>query len=264
MDYLAGGYGSGLAGLAPGYGNGYAGLGLGYGNSLAGLVPGSGDITESLIAGGMLWNGGYGLTGLSVPYQNFTAALQRALGGRQSLRQGKDVIMSFPAAGTAGKKTEDGRKSSEMTEEEYRDYICDRISSLSGSEDVRWNARGLLVLKDEAFARMQKDPSYEKKVLEILQKDIQERKSADVSSPAYRVIGGSEAESYTVGAMSKGALASSYEKEKSRQSEHAWRLAAGTERREDLAERLIKNRNARTAERAAQRYAEGRGTASHL
>lgn len=225
MDYLTG---SGLAGLSLGYGNSYAGLGL------------------------------------SVPYQNFTAALQRALGGRQSLRQGKDVIMSFPAAGAGRKKTEVSRKTSEMTGEEYQDYICDRISSLSGSGDVGWNARGLLVLKEEAFARMQKDPSYEKKVLETLQKDIQERKFADASSPVYRVIGGSEAESYTVGTVSKGTLASSYGKEKSWQSEHAWRLSAGTERREDLAERLTKNRNARIAERAAQRYAEGRSTAKAI
>lgn len=275
MDFLVGGYpgnfyGSGYAVSGLGYGSGYAGLGLNYGSRLAGLGMNRENILSSLIAGGTIWSSGLGLTGLNAPYQTFAGALQRALGERQSLRQGKDVIMSFPPSPSAVKRTEKDRKPSEMTGEEYQNYICDRIASLNEGEEVRWNARGLLVLKEEAFDRMQKDPSYEKRVLEMLRKDLQERKSADDFYPVCRVIGGSEADCYSMGTVSDRVLNSHYGKEKSlwemrtgRQSQHARRLTEEAGDRETLAERLERNRTSRIQERAAERYAGRHGAGEH-
>lgn len=264
MDFLVGGYPENF------YGSGYAGLGLGYGSRLAGLGMNRESILSSLIAGETTWNGGLGLTGLNLPYQTFAGALQKALGERQSLRQGKDVIMSFPAPGYAVKRTEDGRKPSEMTREEYQNYICDRIASLSGGKDVRWNAGGLLVLKEEAFDRMQKDPTYEKKVLEMLRKDLQERQSADGFYPVCRVIGGSESDCYSMGTASNRVLNSHYGKEKSqretqtgRQIQPARQLTAESGDRETLAERLERNRTSRIQERAAERYAKRHGAGEY-
>lgn len=214
---------------------------------------------------------------LSVPYQNFAAALQKALGERQSFCQGRDVMISFPPIRAAGKtaakagKTGESGKTGEMTGEEYQNYICERISSLSEGKAGGQGLRGLLVLKEEALVRMQKEPAYEKQVLETLQKDLLTQQAAGFPYFGYRVVGASEAESGSAGTATRGAGAVGYGKEKSqwerrrervehyrnlerteyteRTGEQAERLMTEAGRREGLTERLMGNRSARMQER---------------
>lgn len=238
MEFQIGDYYSRL-----GYGSVYGVLGLGYGNGYGGPGLSCESVLRSLATGGTLWNNGFGLSGLSVPYQNFASALQKALGNGQSLRQGKGVILSFPAS-AAGKEAEGSKKPGEMTQEEYRDYICDQISALPDSVGGGRNLRGVLVLKEDALARMQKEPSYEKQVMEMLRKDLQTQSSTGSAYFGYRVIGKSEAECYKAGTAVRGAAAVSCGKEKNLEE---------TTCREGLAERLRRNRAARIQERAAER-----------
>ncbi|MCM1026262.1 MAG: hypothetical protein NC432_07485 [Roseburia sp.] len=270
------GYGGSLMGL--GYGNDLTGLRLGYGDGLTGLSTGYGSVLGSLTMGNV-WKGGLGLSGLSVPYQNFAQALQKALGERQSLQQGRDVMMGFPPTVAAGTMEENGKKPSEMTREEYQKDICGRISSLSDSVDAGQRGRGLLVLKEEALDRMQREPDYEKQVLEMLRKDLQTQKAAGSSWFGCRVIGGSAEECYGLSAAAKRTASADYGNRKSLResrgqaaqsrssglteesagwaSEHAERLMSQAGRREGLTERLIRNRTERIQERAAGRQGVG-------
>ncbi len=165
----------------------------------------------------------YGLTGaygLAPAYAKFTSALQKAVGDRQTICESGDVIMSFPPRNTADYKVDESKSTKDMSRdtknmsrdtknmsrdtknmspEEYRRYICSKISDLPVSNSCRMNCNGMLVLKEEAFTNMQKDPAYEKEVLDMLEKGFQAQYPFYSSNLSLQVIGGSAKECYGTG-----------------------------------------------------------------
>lgn len=217
------------------------------------------------------FGGLYGLTGLyanswgqadslypAASYAKFSEALQKAAGERQTYRQGESVIMSFPPRYGTGSSADESRNTEDMSLSEYKKYICNQISSLPVSGSCRTNCRGMLVIKEEAFVNMQKNPAYEKEVLDMLRKDFQGQYSSSSSGLGLRVIGGSAGECYTEGIpanSSTSALDSqkNWREERNRQksgtAQTHWQLGRGG----SLADRLAANRAGRQAARTTGR-----------
>lgn len=233
----AGAYGTaGLYGTAGAYGT----TGL-YGTAGAYGLPVS--MTSSLLA---------------PTYAKFTGALQKALGERQTIGGNGDVVMSFPPRNTTDYKAEVYKDTKDMSSEEYRRYICNKISGLPVSASCRMNCNGMLVLKEEAFANMQKDPSYEKEVLNMLEKSFQATYPFYSSNLGLQVIGGSAKECYgtglpAFGSSSKSASAetkgSSLQKARKVQEREQAYTQMNIGRGGSLAERLAANRAARLQQR---------------
>lgn len=207
-------------------------------------------LTENSSVGSGL--NGYGLSGLTgTPYMSFASALQKAAGRKQTFREGEDVVMGFPPAGPANYEPDESKDVSEMTLDEYKRYICNKISRLPVSDSARLNTHGVLVLKEEAFVSMQKDPAYEEKILNMLQKGFQTQYSFYSPNIGYQVIGGSEQECYGEGVPIRSSSAGLYAWKRSRWDRRHEGLQEDPEtgRRESLAERLEKNRAGRLQER---------------
>lgn len=195
--------------------------------------------------------GSYGLTG--TPYVNFASALQKAAGKKQTFREGEDVVMGFPPVSSTKYEVDESKDVSEKTLDEYKRYLCNKISDLPVSDSARLNTHGVLILKEEAFVSMQKDPAYEKKIMNMLRKGFQTQYPFYSPNIGYQVIGGSEKECYGEGVPMKSSSAGVYGRERSwwnrRHDNLQNNLDAG--RRESLARRLERNRADRLQERAS-------------
>ncbi|MCM1193069.1 MAG: hypothetical protein NC123_01910 [Butyrivibrio sp.] len=260
---LSGSYLSGLAaggGLSGSYLSGLAAGGGLSGSYLSGLAAGSG-LSGSYLTG-MLAGGLGALSPLAPVYAKFTDALQKTLSERQTFQQGRDVVLSFPPAADVDYKADVSKERADMSSEEYKKYICGKISALPVSASCRANCSGVLVLKEEAFVNMQKDPAYEKEVLNGLQKDFQAQYSCYAPKFGFRVIGGSAGESYGEGMTPVGSSTASGTSgaEKSRLEERQeqidLQIQAQLGRRGSLTDRLASNRAARLQERMTRRQEE--------
>lgn len=220
-------------------------------------LSGSGGILGGYPAG--LLSGGMTASAQIAPvYAKFTDALQKTLSQRHTFREGGDVVMSFPPK-AAGGRVDESRDTADMSQEEYKKYICGKISALPVSNSCRTNCSGVLVLKEEAFVNMQKDPAYEKEVLSKLQEDFQAQYSCYAPKFGFRVIGGSAGECYGEGMTAKGSSTASdtsgaqKSRREERQEQIDLQIQARLGRQGSLADRLASNRAARFQERAAQR-----------
>lgn len=247
MDlYNLGSYYQTLAsgGLSGSYLSGVSGL-------LGGYLPGS-SISGSYPAG--MLSGLPASTQIAPVYAKFADALQKTLSERQTFQKGQDVVLSFPPEAAVDHKESESRSRSDMTLEEYKKYICDKISALPVSNSCRANCSGMLVLKEEAFVNMQKDPAYEKEVLSGLQKEFQAQYSCYAPKFGLRVIGGSADESYREGLTAKSTSEESGD-QKSRREERQGQIDTQMQlgRGGSLAERLASNRAGRLQERMVKR-----------
>lgn len=211
--------------------------------------------------------GAYGLSGsylaggmssslLAPTYAKFTSALQKAVGERQMLCESGDVVMSFPPRNSSNYKVDESKSTKDMSPKEYRRYICNKISALPVSDSCRMNNNGMLILKEEAFTNMQKDPTYEKEVLDMLEKGFQAQYPFYSSNLSLQVIGGSAKECYGTGLPALNGSSKSAETQDSglqkarriQEREQVYtQMSIG--RGGSLAERLASNRAARLQQR---------------
>jgi len=252
-------YQMGLSGLA-------AGSGL-YQMGLSGLAAGSGLNRAGLF--------GTAVGDMPSVYTSFENALRKMTESAQAFRDGEDVVMGHPPSYPTNYHVDASKAPEDMSLDEYKRYICNKISSMPVSSSMRMNCHGMLVLKEEAFANMQKDPAYEKKILNMLRTGFQTEFPFYAPSFGIQVIGGSEAECYGEGVPVSSGTTQFFGKEKSwwekrheriedylrgsgmesvadhlgegRRESFADRL--GEDERESLAERLEKNRTSRIQER---------------
>lgn len=224
-----------------------------------------GSYYQAMAGGGLSGSYLLGLSGgmsastqIAPVYAKFTDALQKTLSERQTFREGQDVVLSFPPKSTDDYKVDESKSRSDMSPEEYKKYICGKISALPVSNSCRANCSGMLVLKEDAFVNMQKDPAYEKEVLSGLQKEFQAQYSCYAPKFGFRVIGGSAGESYGEGLTARSSAAGS-DTQKSRWEERQEQMEAQMQvqrqlgRQGSLADRLASNRSGRLQERMAKR-----------
>lgn len=244
-------------GLSSSYLSGLASGDVLSGSDLAG-VSAAGGISGSYLAA-MLSGGTTASAQLAPVYAKFTDALQKTLGERQTFREGQDVIMSFPPKSATDYKVDESRNTADMSSEEYKKYICGKISAMPVSNSCRANCSGMLVLKEEAFVNMQKDPAYEKEVLSRLQKEFQAQYSSYAPKFGFRVIGGSAGECYGEGMTAKSSSAASGTSGAQKSRREEWqnqidsRMQIQMSRGGSLADRLASNRASRLQERLTRR-----------
>lgn len=230
MDfYHLGSYLSGLTGSS----------GL-YGGYLPGMLPGS--MTAS--------------AEMAPVYAKFADALQKTLGERQTFGQGGDVVLSFPPKSTEDCRVDENCSPADMSSEEYKKYICGKISSLPVSGSCRANCSGVLVLKKEALVSMQKDPAYEKEVLSGLGKEFQAQYSCYAPKFGCRIIGGSAGEWFGAGMTAVSGSGGSGVREspwEGQREQADVRTQTQLPRGGSLADRLASNRASRLQQRMTQR-----------
>ncbi len=109
---------------------------------------------------------------------------------------GEDVVMSNPPAYRTNYKVDKNKAREELTLDEYKQWICNRISALPVSDSMRLCRSGILIFKEEAFEKMKSDPAYEEEVIRMLQEDFSKELSVYGPDVKYQVIGGTKEECY--------------------------------------------------------------------
>lgn len=84
----------------------------------------------------------------------------------------------------------------EMSLDEYKQYICNTISSLSVSDSKRMCGNGVLIFKEEALESMKNDPAYEQEVIRMLGENFSKQLSDYEPYVEYQVIGKTKEECY--------------------------------------------------------------------
>lgn len=114
-------------------------------------------------------------------------------------QEGGDVVMGYPPLMAAKYGVDMAKPVEDMTMDEYKRYICNRVSALSVSTGMRIGGSGVLVFKEEAFESMKGNREYEEAVLGMLAEKCAEEVSTDgfhTPKVSYQVIGASMEESY--------------------------------------------------------------------
>lgn len=110
--------------------------------------------------------------------------------------EGKDVVMACPPLYRTNYQVDMGKSKEEMTLDEYKQYICNRVSSLPVSDSKKMCGNGVLIFKEEALESMKSDPAYEQEVIHMLGENFSEQLTAYEPHVEYQVIGSSKEECY--------------------------------------------------------------------
>ncbi len=110
--------------------------------------------------------------------------------------EGKDVVMAHPPIARTNYSVDMNKPREEMTLDEYKQYICNRVSSLPVSDSMRACSSGVLIFKEEAFESMKDNPAYENQVMDMLREGFSAELPSDGANVGYQVIGKSAEECY--------------------------------------------------------------------
>lgn len=113
--------------------------------------------------------------------------------------EGKDVIMAHPPTCRTNYGVDMNKSKDEMTLDEYKQYICNKVSGLPVSDSMRTCSSGVLIFKEEAFESMKNDPSYENEVIQMLREGFSAEIPGYAANVGYQVIGKSRGECYGAG-----------------------------------------------------------------
>lgn len=78
----------------------------------------------------------------------------------------------------------------DMTLNEYKLYICNKIANLPVSGFWRAYGNGSLIIKEEAFTHMKEDPEYEEQIMKLINSEFTVVCPFPVKVYGYQVIGG--------------------------------------------------------------------------
>ena len=110
--------------------------------------------------------------------------------------EGKDVVMAHPPIYRTKYSVDMNKPVEEMTLDEYKQYICNRVSGLPVSDSMKACSSGVLIFKEEAFESMKENPSYEKEVIQMLREGFSTELPGYAANVGYQVIGKSGDECY--------------------------------------------------------------------
>ncbi len=110
--------------------------------------------------------------------------------------EGKDVVMACPPLYRTNYQVDMNKPREEMSLDEYKQYICNTISSLSVSDSKRMCGNGVLIFKEEALESMKNDPAYEQEVIRMLGENFSKQLSDYEPYVEYQVIGKTKEECY--------------------------------------------------------------------
>lgn len=110
--------------------------------------------------------------------------------------EGEDVVMTCPPLYPTNYRVDMNKSREEMTLDEYKQYICNTVSSLPVSDSKKMCGSGVLIFKEEALESMKNDPAYEQEVIHMLGENFSEQLSTYEPHVEYQVIGRSKEECY--------------------------------------------------------------------
>ncbi len=110
--------------------------------------------------------------------------------------EGKDVALRHPPLFATRFPVDDKKPREEMTLDEYKQYICNVISGLPVSASRKMNGSGVLLIKEEAFMQMKKEPAYEKEVVDMLRETYASEAQLYAPDVSYQVIGARKEDCY--------------------------------------------------------------------
>lgn len=168
--------------------------------------------------------------------------------GKLVFPEGKDIVMGFPPAYYTKYDVDSSKSREEMTLDEYKQYICNVVSSLPVSASVRTNCSGALIFKEEAFVNMKNDPEYEKTIINMLREGFSVQYPFYAPNVGYQVIGGTAeacyGESIPVNSSSGTSFFSGDEK--------SWWQKQHEKMEEVLKEQVLKAQQKETEQRKAE------------
>ncbi len=110
--------------------------------------------------------------------------------------EGKDVVMSCPPLYRTNYQVDMNKPREEMTLDEYKQYVCNSVSSLPVSDSKKMCGSGVLIFKEEALESMKNNPAYEQEVIHMLGESFSTQLSDYEPHVEYQVIGKSKKECY--------------------------------------------------------------------
>lgn len=110
--------------------------------------------------------------------------------------EGKDVVMGYPPQYATKYGVDMSKAKEKMTMDEYKQYICNVVSTLPVSAGMKASGSGVLILKEEAFESMKADPEYEEAVIDMLRETYAAEVSPYMPNVGFQVIGASKEECY--------------------------------------------------------------------
>lgn len=110
--------------------------------------------------------------------------------------EGKDVVMSCPPLYRTNYQVDMNKPKEEMTLDEYKQYVCNSVSSLPVSDSKKMCGSGVLIFKEEALESMKNNPAYEQEVIHMLGESLSTQLSDYEPHVEYQVIGKSKEECY--------------------------------------------------------------------
>ena len=114
----------------------------------------------------------------------------------RAFTEGKDVVMACPPLYRTNYQVDMNKPREEMSLDEYKQYICNTISSLSVSDSKRMCGNGVLIFKEEALENMKNDSAYEQEVIRMLGENFSKQLSDYEPYVEYQVIGKTKEECY--------------------------------------------------------------------
>ena len=114
----------------------------------------------------------------------------------RAFTEGKDVVMTCPPLYRTNYQVDMNKPREEMSLDEYKQYICNTISSLSVSDSKRMCGNGVLIFKEEALENMKNDSAYEQEVIRMLGENFSKQLSDYEPYVEYQVIGKTKEECY--------------------------------------------------------------------
>ncbi len=114
----------------------------------------------------------------------------------RAFTEGKDVVMACPPLYRTNYQVDMNKPREEMSLDEYKQYICNTISSLSVSDSKRVCGNGVLIFKEEALENMKNDSAYEQEVIRMLGENFSKQLSDYEPYVEYQVIGKTKEECY--------------------------------------------------------------------
>lgn len=147
---------------------------------------------EYFSSGGLSGVDGIGKTGAS-----FREYMENAIQRETAVfTEGRDVVMSCPPLCYTNYRVDMNKPREEMTLDEYKQYICNYVSSLPVSDSRKMCGSGVLIFKEEALESMKKDPAYEQEVIHMLGENFSKQLAAYEPRVEYQVIGEAKEECY--------------------------------------------------------------------
>ncbi len=114
----------------------------------------------------------------------------------RAFTEGRDVVMACPPLYRTNYQVDMNKPREEMSLDEYKQYICNTISSLSVSDSKRMCGNGVLIFKEEALENMKNDSAYEQEVIRMLGENFSKQLSDYEPYVEYQVIGKTKEECY--------------------------------------------------------------------